>query len=152
MTAAKPRKRFIQLVGRNISVQPNTWLRLLFGLFLNSLLIFVQKVIQPLHQKPAKQEYQRCSDDQNEIFHIPSPSVQIRKHFCSALYSPNAKIVISSDSTVSGVMDTAVFPERLTPRMLMPYFLRISSSPTLLPIHPSGTSTSKMACCSSISM
>ena len=43
-------------------------------------------------------------------------------------------------------------PECLMPRMLIPNFLRISSSPMLFPIHPSGTSTSKMACCSSISM
>ena len=57
MTAAKPGKRFLKFVGRNISVQPNTWLRLLFGLFLNSLLIFIQKAIQPLHQKPAEQEH-----------------------------------------------------------------------------------------------
>lgn len=30
---------------------------LLFGRFLDSLLIFIQKAIQPLHQKPAKQEH-----------------------------------------------------------------------------------------------
>ena len=58
MTAAKPGKRFLKFVGRNISVQPNTWLRLLlFGRFLDSLLIFIQKAIQPLHQKPAEQEH-----------------------------------------------------------------------------------------------
>ena len=120
MTAAKPGKRFLKFVRRNIPDQMHARLRLLlFGRFLDSLLIFVQKAIQPLHQKPAKQEYQRCSDDQNDIFHIPSPSVQIRKHFCSALYSPNAKIVISPDSTVSGVIDTSVFPECLMPRMLI---------------------------------
>ena len=34
-------------------------------------------------------------------------------------YSPNAKIVISPDSTVSGVIDTSVFPECLMPRMLI---------------------------------
>lgn len=33
--------------------------------------------------------------------------------------SPNAKIVISPDSTVSGVIDTSVFPECLMPRMLI---------------------------------
>ena len=30
---------------------------LLFGRFLDSLLIFIQKAIQPLHQKPAEQEH-----------------------------------------------------------------------------------------------
>ena len=119
MTAAKQGKRFIHLVGRNISVQTQAWLLLLYGLFLDSFLIFRQKLIQPFHQKPAKQKYHGCSNDQNDIFHIPSPSVQIRKHFCSALYSPNAKIVISPDSTVSGVIDTSVFPECLMPRMLI---------------------------------
>ena len=57
MTAAKTGKHFLKLIGRNICVQTNTWLRLLLGLFLNSLLIFVQKAIQPLHQKPAEQEH-----------------------------------------------------------------------------------------------
>ena len=57
MTAAKQGKRFIHLVGRNISVQTQAWLLLLYGLFLDSLLIFIQKAIQPLHQKPAEQEH-----------------------------------------------------------------------------------------------
>ncbi len=57
MTAAKPGKRFLKLVGRNISVQTQAWLLLLYGLFLDSFLIFIQKAIQPLHQKPAKQEH-----------------------------------------------------------------------------------------------
>ena len=64
---------------------------------------------------------------------------QIRKHFCRALYSPNAKIVVSSDNMVSGVTETSVFPARLMPRMLMPNFLRTFSSPTLFPTHASGT-------------
>ena len=149
MTAAKPGKRFLKFVRRNISDQMHARLMLLlFGRFLCSFLIFRQKLIQTFHQKPAKQKYHGCPSDQNDIFHIPSPSVQIRKHFCSALYSPNAKIVISPDSTVSGVIDTSVFPECLMPRMLIPNFLRIFSSPMLFPTQPSGTSTSKMACCS----
>ena len=57
MTAAKQGKRFIQLVGRNISVQTQAWLLLLYGLFLDSFLIFRQKLIQTFHQKPAKQEH-----------------------------------------------------------------------------------------------
>ena len=133
MTAAKPGKLFLKFVRRNISDQMHARLMLLFGRFLDSFLIFRQKFIQTFHQKPAKQKYHGCSDDQNNIFHIPSPSVHIRKHFCSALYSPSAKIVISPDSTVSGVIVTSVFPERLMPRMLIPNFLRISSSPILFP-------------------
>lgn len=78
--------------------------------------------------------------------------IQIRKHFCSALYSPNAKIVISSDNIVSDMTETSVSPARLMPRMLIPNLLRTSSSPTLFPIHSFGTCTSNMACCSSISM
>ena len=58
MTAAKPGKRFLKFVRRNISGQMHALLRLLlFGRFLDSLLIFIQKVIQPLHQKPAEQEH-----------------------------------------------------------------------------------------------
>ena len=53
MTAAKPGKRFLKFVRRNISDQMHARLRLLlFGRFLDSLLIFIQKAIQPLHQKP----------------------------------------------------------------------------------------------------
>ena len=78
--------------------------------------------------------------------------IQIRKHFCSALYSPNAKTVISSDNIVLDMTETSVFPARLMPRMLIPNLLRTSSSPTLFPIHSFGTCTSNMACCSSISM
>ena len=68
---------------------------------------------------------------------------QIRKHFCRALYSPNAKIVMSSDNMVSGVTETSVFPARLMSRMLMPNFLRTSISPTLFSTHAPGTCTSK---------
>ena len=57
MTAAKQGKRFIHLVGRKISVQTQAGLLLPYGLFLDSLLIFIQKAIQPLHQKPAEQEH-----------------------------------------------------------------------------------------------
>ena len=58
MTAAKPGKRFLKFVRRNISDQMRARLRLLlFGCFLDSLLIFIQKAIQPFHQKPAEQEY-----------------------------------------------------------------------------------------------
>ena len=57
MTAAKQGKRFIHLVGRNITVQTQAWLLLLYGLFLDSFLIFRQKLIQTLHQKPAEQEH-----------------------------------------------------------------------------------------------
>ena len=53
---------------------------------------------------------------------------------------------------ITCVIDTSVFPECLMPRMLIPNFLRIFSSPMLFPTQPSGTSTSKMACCSSNSM
>ena len=120
MTAAKPGKRFLKFVRRNISDQMHARLRLLlFGCFLDSLLIFIQETPQPHHQIPAEQERQSRSNNQNDIPHVNSPSVQIRKHFCSALYSPNAKIVISPDSTVSGVIDTSVFPECLMPRMLI---------------------------------
>ena len=50
MTAAKPGKRFLKFVRRNISDQMHALLRLLlFGRFLDSLLIFIQKAIQPLH-------------------------------------------------------------------------------------------------------
>ena len=58
MTAAKPGKRFLKFVRRNISDQMHARLRLLlFGRFLDSLLIFIQKAIQPLDQKPAEQEH-----------------------------------------------------------------------------------------------
>ena len=58
MTAAKPGKRFLKFVRRNVSDQMHARLRLLlFGRFLDSLLIFIQKAIQPLHQKPAEQEH-----------------------------------------------------------------------------------------------
>lgn len=51
MTAAKPGKRFLKFVRRNISGQMHALLRLLlFGRFLDSLLIFIQKAIQPLHK------------------------------------------------------------------------------------------------------
>ena len=51
MTAAKPGKRFLKFVRRNISDQMHARLRLLlFGRFLDSLQIFIQKAIQPLHQ------------------------------------------------------------------------------------------------------
>ncbi len=55
MTAAKPGKRFLKFVRRNISDQMHARLRLLlFGRFLDSLLILA---IQPLHQKPAEQKH-----------------------------------------------------------------------------------------------
>ena len=57
MTAAKQGKRFIHLVGRKISVQTQAGLLLPYGLFLDSFLIFRQKLIQTFHQKPAKQEH-----------------------------------------------------------------------------------------------
>ena len=58
MTAAKPGKRFLKFVRRNISDQMHTRFRLLlFGRFLDSLLIFIQKATLPLHQKPAEQEH-----------------------------------------------------------------------------------------------
>ena len=58
MTAAKPGKRFLKFVRRNISDQMHARLRLLlYGLFLDSFLIFRQKLIQTFHQKPAEQEH-----------------------------------------------------------------------------------------------
>lgn len=58
MTAAKPGKRFLKFVRRNISGQMHTRFRLLlFRRFLDSLLIFIQKATQPLRQKPAEQEH-----------------------------------------------------------------------------------------------
>ena len=58
MTAAKPGKRFLKFVRRNISDQMHARLGLLLlGRFLDSLLIFIQKAIQPLDQKPAEQEH-----------------------------------------------------------------------------------------------
>ena len=58
MIAVKTGKRFLKLVRRNIFAKMHTRFRLLlFGHFLDSLLIFVQNKIQLLHQKPAKQEH-----------------------------------------------------------------------------------------------
>ena len=74
------------------------------------------------------------------------------KCFLSSWFSPSTSSVISASSTVSGEMFTSVLPFRFTPRMLTPYFLRMSSSPMLRPCQSSGTATSIMACCSSSSM
>ena len=58
MTIAKLRKCFLKFVRRNISDQMHArFSLLLFGRFLDSLLIFIQKAIQPLHQKPAEQKH-----------------------------------------------------------------------------------------------
>ena len=75
-----------------------------------------------------------------------------RKCFLSSWFSPSTSSVISASSTVSGEMFTSVLPFRFTPRILTPYFLRMSSSPMLRPCQSSGTATSIMACCSSSSM
>ena len=91
---------------------------------------------------------------------IPSPGVYREKQpsshrwkcFLSFWFSSSTSSVISASSTVSGVMFTSVLPFRFTPRMLTPYFLRMSNSPMLCPCQSSGTATSIMACCSSSSM
>ena len=58
MTAAKPGKRFLKFVRRNISDQMHArFSLLLFRRFFDALLIFVQKAIQPFHQNPAEQEH-----------------------------------------------------------------------------------------------
>ena len=56
-----------------------------------------------------------------------------RKCFFSFWFSPSTSSVISASSTVSGEMFTSVLFSRFTPRMLTPYFLRMSSSPMLRP-------------------
>ena len=75
-----------------------------------------------------------------------------RKCFFSFWFSPSTSSVISASSTVSGEMFTSVLLSRFTPRILTPYFLRMSSSLMLCPRQSSGTATSMMACCSSSSM
>ena len=58
MTIAKSGKRFLKFVRRNISDQMHArFSLLLFRLFFDALLIFVQKAIQPFHQNPAEQEH-----------------------------------------------------------------------------------------------
>ena len=48
--------------------------------------------------------------------------------------------------------DEVIYPEKQIARILMLYFLRISSSPIVFPIQSPGTSTSKIACESSTSI
>ena len=43
---------------------------------------------------------------------------KMRRFLLQRIYSPNARIVMSSDNMVSGVTETSVFPARLMPRML----------------------------------
>ena len=47
----------IVTISGNFQNSLETTSLLLFGRFLDSLLIFIQKAIQPLHQKPAEQEH-----------------------------------------------------------------------------------------------
>ena len=60
MTAAKPGKRFLKFVRKNISDQMHARLRLLlFGRFLDSLLIFIQKATQDPGNKVTSQSSQK---------------------------------------------------------------------------------------------
>ena len=54
-----------------------------------------------------------------------------RKHFFSTVYSPSTSSVRLLSSTVSGEIFTSVLSFLFTPRMLTPYFRRMSSSPML---------------------
>lgn len=76
----------------------------------------------------------------------------IRKHFCISLYVPRTKRVSSLLNSISGPIAIFIFPSVLIARILMLYFLRISSSPIVFPIQSPGTSTSKIACESSTSI
>ena len=67
------------------------------------------------------------------------------KHFCMARLLPSTSTVSLPEKRVLGVTSMFSLPSFFTASRLMLYFLRTSSSPTVLPYQAGGTETSTMA-------
>src|SRR5699024_6809577 len=108
--------------------------------------VFVHEAIQIPAEKPAEQARRQHHGGQQQFFHKNRPlSVYRWKQRLMERYSPRTSRCPSAGSTVSEEIFTSMVPLRLMPSRLMPYFLRMSMSPTVCPAQDSSAGTSMMA-------